>query len=407
MKKLLSMIFNNIYFSSFYLITSMTFITAFQNIPGVNLLPKIALIWGGIIALHNIFNIIKRKPNLIEYILFLFLGFTLIINLAKYPTTDNLKSWIINLILFTAMFYIDETKSKMKLKNDLLLISYIFTLFAFVFSLISIIMYFKKNQLLIGDLQYGLTIYGELCGVYTNPNSLGISSAISLIICLFIITSIKNNYIKTLCILNILLQALSLILSGCRSAYFIFIAIFAIWILLKIGKPIYRILLVAIPSISILSFIIFNSTMLLKNSSGRMNLWISAFDVIKNNILFGVGNSNLIPSVTAVRETELLGIEAGGLHNMFLQLITVNGVIAFIIFVLFIIASYITIVKCYDNNKSNFYKNYFIITSLVTGILLINLFESNILYIISFISILFWTYLGYLISLIKKDNQSI
>ena len=147
--------------------------------------------------------------------------------------------------------------------------------------------------------------------------------------------------------------------------------------------------------------------MLLKNSSGRMNLWISAFDVIKNNILFGVGNSNLIPSVTAVRETELLGIEAGGLHNMFLQLITVNGVIAFIIFVLFIIASYITIVKCYDNNKSNFYKNYFIITSLVTGILLINLFESNILYIISFISILFWTYLGYLISLIKKDNQSI
>lgn len=402
MKKLLSMIFNNIYFSSFYLITSMTFITAFQNIPGVNLLPKIALIWGGIIALHNIFNIIKRKPNLIEYILFLFLGFTLIINLAKYPTTDNLKSWIINLILFTAMFYIDETKSTDKLKKDILFLSNVSIFTILTLAVISLFMYFTKLTPVVGN-----TMYGGLSGIYTNPNSFGIAAAITIIISILVINNLRNKFMKSLYVVNIIIQAFSLLISGCRSAYFIFIAIFALWILLKISKPIYRILLVAIPSISILSFIIFNSTLLLKNSSGRMNLWISAFDVIKNNILFGVGNSNLIPSVTAVRETELLGIEAGGLHNMFLQLITVNGIIAFIIFVLFIIASYITIVKCYDNNKSNFYKNYFIITSLVTGILLINLFESNILYIISFISILFWTYLGYLISLIKKDNQSI
>lgn len=402
MKKLLSMIFNNIYFASFYLITSMTFITAFQNIPGVNLLPKIALIWGGIISLHNIFNIIKRKPSLIEYILFLFLGFTLILNLVKYPTTDNLKSWIINLILFTAMFYIDETKSTDKLKKDILFLSNISIFTILTLAVISLFMYFTKLTPVVGN-----TMYGGISGIYTNPNSFGIASAITIIISILVINNLRNKFMKSLYVVNIIIQAFSLLISGCRSAYFIFIAIFALWILLKISKPIYRILLVAIPSISILSFIIFNSTLLLKNSSGRMNLWISAFDVIKNNILFGVGNSNLIPSVTAVRETELLGIEAGGLHNMFLQLITVNGIIAFIIFVLFIIASYITIVKCYDNNKSNFYKNYFIITSLVTGILLINLFESNILYIISFISILFWTYLGYLISLIKKDNQSI
>jgi O-antigen ligase len=47
------------------------------------------------------------------------------------------------------------------------------------------------------------------------------------------------------------------------------------------------------------------------------------------------------------------------------------------------------------------------LTSMLVGILAVNLFESNLVYITSFIPIIFWTYAGYLVSILDNRNIGI
>jgi len=44
------------------------------------------------------------------------------------------------------------------------------------------------------------------------------------------------------------------------------------------------------------------------------------------------------------------------------------------------------------------------LTSVIVGILAVNLFESTLVYMASFISLVFWIYLGYLISILDNKN---
>ena len=44
------------------------------------------------------------------------------------------------------------------------------------------------------------------------------------------------------------------------------------------------------------------------------------------------------------------------------------------------------------------------LTSLIVGILSVNLFESTLVYMASFMSLVFWIYLGYLISILDNKN---
>ena len=140
--------------------------------------------------------------------------------------------------------------------------------------------------------------------------------------------------------------------------------------------------------------------------SARNELWYSAWLLIKQNSLVGVGNSSLVEKVYSMRPGVILpGIEAGGLHNILLQITTANGFIALILFLIIIYNAFIFIIKKVDLSFGKDRKLDLILLSLVTGILFVNLFESNLIYIVSFIPIIFWTYLGYFISILKIDSE--
>jgi len=44
------------------------------------------------------------------------------------------------------------------------------------------------------------------------------------------------------------------------------------------------------------------------------------------------------------------------------------------------------------------------LTSIIVGILAVNLFESTLVYMVSFMSLIFWIYLGYLVSVLDNKN---
>lgn len=391
MKKLINILFNNYYFCLFYLFTSFSFITPLMNIPYINLLPKIAIIWGIIISINNIITIFRRKPISVEFFIILLLVITLLITLFVYNNTENLKTWIINLILLTAVFYVNFNKNLSTLYKEIKSISIFYIILTTIFSSISIILFVFNKNITFTDFNFG-----NSHGVFTNENSLGIASAISILISLYLIRFNYKKVIKILLFSNILIQIVAVIISNSRSTMFVLFSVFLCYIVLKIKNNFIRGILILTPFFLTILCMFFNHDMIFNFTSGRNELWLSAYEIIKNNFLFGIGNSDLVQVVSDARYIYLPGITAGGLHNIYIQILTANGIFAFISFISLILVSVF-----YISNSIKIKDKEFIIFSLLLSIIYINLFESNIYYIVSFISIIFWIYLGYLISIIK------
>ena len=395
MKKLLNLLSNNYFFCIYYLFTSFSFITFLNNIPYINLLPKIALIWGLLLSFKNIISILKRKPTSIEFFIILLLSVTLILNITAYFNLENIKCWIVNLILLTSIFYINTSKDTITLENELNIITNFYIIITFVFSFISLILFLFNITISLNSF-----IIGNHNGVFENENSLGISAVIAVMLSIYSFTNKLNKHHKLFLITNIIIQICSIIISTSRSTLFVLIAVFLCLILIKIKNNIARAIIIFAPFLSTFLCMFINHDLLFKFTSGRNELWLSAFTVVKDNYLIGIGNSALVQTVSDARYIYLPGIKFGGLHNIYIQILTTNGIFAFISFISLLLVSAFYII---NNTKVN--SKEFIIFALLIGIMLINLYESNIFYIVSFISIVFWTYLGYIISIIKAKKR--
>ena len=98
----------------------------------------------------------------------------------------------------------------------------------------------------------------------------------------------------------------------------------------------------------------------------------------------------------------LPGIEMGRLHNILLQIITENGALLLLVFFIFLYFSFYKLVQKIDSLQGKDALINKVLLSLVAGLVFVNLFESNLIYMVSFIAITFWTYLGYFLSLQEK-----
>lgn len=408
LKKITTILSNNLYFCLFYLFISLCFTSILKELPFINILSKLAIVWGGILALYHTIKIIKRKPTMVELSIIIFLGFTLLINLIFYHSVENLKIWIINFIFLLGLFYVNLEKSTKTLKKELSIISYSISIFTFIFSFISNVLLILKKSFVINNILYGYDTVKKLYpGLYIYKNALAIASGIGILVTVYLLFENNNASIKlkTFFRFNILIQSISLLFSKGRSAYFLVIAIPFVLIFMWLKNKWIRKAMIIIPSIAcIAGFSAFHER-LYNFLSARNELWYSAWLLIKQNFFFGVGNDSLVENVYSMRPNVILpGIEDGGLHNIFLQILTANGFIVLILFISILYFAFSFIVKKVDFSYAKERRLDLVLLSLVVGIVFVNLFESNLIYIVSFISIIFWTYLGYFIS-IKLNKE--
>lgn len=402
LKLLNSKFFNNSYLCIFYLFTSFSFITCFKNIPLFNLLPKIAILWGGIISIRNLFLILKRKPKPIESFILLVLFVTFILNISAYFYLDNLKCWFVNFVMLLSIFYINEEKTINNIEKDILYFSIAYYIITLITSISSICLYIHGSTYTFFD----FTI-GNSSGIFSNENSLGISASISVLVSIYLLILNKNNLYKLFFAINIPIQLFALHISTSRGALIIFIATIITLLLILIKNTVLRYVLLFLPFIATFSSLFLDHEKMFYFTSGRNDLWMSAVKLLQKNYLIGIGNHDLVEKVRNIRSSVYLpGIVNGGLHNIYIQILTTNGFFALISFLCIIVVSVFYILQ---NIKSNIlsldFVKVYILLSICIGILLVNLFESNIFYIVSFISITFWTYLGYIISYIQLKNK--
>ena len=400
-KNIYEFVDNKFYFKLFYLFVSFTFVTILKDVPGIGILAKIAQLWAVILILLMIIeNYKKRKIYKFDIPLGIFMILTLIFNTVVYRNSENIKIWLVNLILFLIMFSVDVFRDKKTLIKELNIITYFYVMIMFFASTASLIMRFTGITITLKEVAFG---YSR--GVFENENALGIAAAIAIVMCIYLNYIEKNHKLKMFWTGNIVLQAITMIGSDGRSAYLIIIAVIYTFIFIWNKNKCIRAGLILIPTLVCAGLWKFGNFNLEKFTTERNNIWDSALVVIKNNLMTGVGNSALVDSVKNARIGWYVpGIQFGGMHNIYVQIGAVNGIIALLLFLIFLVMILVFIIQHLDKLVRKERIQTITLTSILVGLLAVNLFESTLVYMISFMSLIFWIYLGYLVSILDNKN---
>lgn len=398
---------NKFIFKLIYLFTTLLVSTIGVFIPGIKFLNKFLIAWGMLLIIINFYELLKSKRKLysFEITLYVFLGLTLILTIINYPTVENIKIWLINTMIFTVIFSIDTYKDKVILEKELTIISYLFVGLTFILSSISANMILIQRKILIVDNYIGESITYSFNSLFSNENSLGIAAVLSLVISIYLLLDTKSLKLKTFNIINILIQIFALIMSNSRSPYLVILSLLFVYIYVYIKNKYIRFTIIFIP-LSLLGILItryFDKIAIFL--SGREDYWLASLTLIKDNPLTGIGNTNLLPMIKSFNPTFIDALDLGGLHNIYLEIANVNGLIALSLIILFIILIFFFLVNKLDNYTNSEKLKYLPLLSLFIGISLINILETNLIYGVTFINLLFWIFCGYLICILDKNTR--
>lgn len=391
------------YYKIFYFFVSLTFVTVLEIIPHINILSKISLAWGLIICVYTVFSgYKKRKIYQFDISLMCFMAVTLVFTVLFYRTGSNIKTWIINCIIFLSIYTIDIFKSKKEIVSEVSIIANFFTGFMAVISAVSLIMKISGATIKAGEYVFE----GAKGGLFENKNAMCIAAAIALALCVYLNYSIKEYKMKMYYLGNIVLQLIVILTFRGRSSFLIVAGMIFTTIFVYCSNKYIRGAMIILPVIVMgILYLKLDYNYIRLFTSGRINLWNSASMVIKTHPLVGVGGSGMLDSIYKARVTfDLPGIKYGGLHNIYFQIAAVNGLISLAIFLSAIIMMMIFIVNKIDELKRKEKARMTVLFSMLVGILAVNMFESSLIYIISYISITFWIFSGYLISMLDNKN---
>lgn len=390
---------------------------------------KILYIFYGIISvtvvreieyLTNVFSLFMVMLSFIYFCIFLIKGYYIkicnvrywligfiIIQLSSFFISNNYIGDFIRLVFNFIFFFVlsmNTKKDKMKLENIFYWVINI--IFPIVF--ISLITYYLKIKFIVGNNIYGKLDEYEganktLTGITINVNSLGVLAAILIILSIHILISgINDSSKKGYLFVTILIGSLTLFHTAARGAMLALIIYLVSLLLISIKNKWKSITLLLV--MIILSFVFIDKLIISKGleelSSGRSLLWIASMNVIIKNPIWGVGTTEFIEYVKNSTSTYLPGIDKGGLHNIYIQIATANGCIALILFLLFILSILCIGVKRVRRNEDLVGIS---LLSIIISFLALNLVESGLIYIMSFIALIFWVCIGEFIKNIELE----
>lgn len=136
-------------------------------------------------------------------------------------------------------------------------------------------------------------------------------------------------------------------------------------------------------------------------NNNRFEIWAEGMQAFSNSMFIGFGPRNVYGAVVRYVDSPRTEIEAGGLHNMYIELLVSCGLFGFVSFILMVIVRAVPVIKrlfVFDKNFV-FERRLFLLLSVsVIAFLVMNMAESTLLFTTSAYSILFWCILGYLLN---------
>lgn len=397
--------------------------TEFSQMRSFTLLKSLIFGVGILIVIYESYKtkgkyLVKNKLLLIFMI---FNTLTLIINDGK---TGNFKFYLITLIQLFILTSINEKKNLFSIKEEFRQLNFIFILTTLVFTTISVAMYVFKIPVSAFSIT-DPTRSDLIKGVYVISTSAGLICYLSLMATLVSLIILKkdmreNKFLTIFYFLNCFIQGYGLLLSGARGSLISFFVFIVVLGFLFISNKKIRIGIILSLVAVILCFPIYKSHLSSINLfnkdtegnffNGRLLLWENGYNhAFKNYKFLGTGPGNMIEVTETLADTYLPGIEGGRLHNIYLDILCSNGLTGFLVFMTFIIYESIKLYIGSFSNKINNENKLYIkcIAAFLVSILVINMVESIMIYVISIAATMFWIYMGYAMKLIKGSNSSL
>lgn len=407
-----------VYFKRVFIIITLIYTIFLSRIPRFSTLTNfLLLIW----AVAIVFLEVKKEGTIYikkykySLVLFFLLGFITIL-LAK-GKVGNLKIWASIWIQFFVLFSEVRSSNKYVVAKELSSLCKTYIIMSFGISFITLIMYILNVNITLLGSQHGMTPYGAYTGIYNGSNTEAIVAALSIILTLlFLNLKLWNKKSLYFYIFNIGVQLIVLNMSKGRSAMAGLLVYLVVYVLVlikskrdRIAYILYLILGGALGAYALSKWggYLVNKSEGLGFFGGRLSLWSQGLKVIKENFIYGVGISNLVEEVKKVATEPLPGIEGGGMHNIYVHTAVSNGAIALVLILSFFI--YITfimyrwLVRYRANNVEK--KVLASIFALTISIYVINMVESNMLYVANFVATIYWIFLGYGMTIVKNHSK--
>lgn len=403
-----------------FLIYAIFLATDFSRLRGFNSIKFLIMIWGISILL---IDVIKSKGKLIKknIILFIFSALGLISIFTNGSTFEDIKLYSITIIQIWVLNSVDKKSTFDNIKKEIKILNLIFIVITFLITFMGIIFiqydFYYKGFLLVDP--FGESLFKSF---YIISTSAGLASYISICLTTIELLQIRKDVKKRLVficflIFNLVVQFYALIKSGARGplvSFIVFIVTF-LFILIKnkrVRNIIVSTIIILIVFFPIFKFNIENIKILNKNPngnffSGRLTLWEEGYNqVFKSKFLLGGAPDHYLDIIKDKSTETLIGLEGGRVHNIYLDVLYSNGLLGFLCLIGFICLRMIEVYKYSVNYLRNDNNGLYIkiIFAFLTSILILNLVESLLLYVINMISVLFWIYIGYERDLIVKND---
>lgn len=389
-----------------FLIYTIFLATDFSKIKSFNSIKIIIMIWGIMLLIFDIYE--SRERILRKDILLILFSISSVISTIHTGDFSDIKLYIITLI---QIFILANYNKKFK-KIEIEIINFLLVILTCILSMSAVLI--QKMNIDLGGI-YLVDLFGNSLfkGFYIISTTAGMISYLSISISIIVLSTMrKNNKFKhmviMLCVINIILQAYVLFKSGARGSLigalsFCMISFYMFLKSKKLRKIILCIAVVCIIFLSSYKPIIENNDFLNKNPgtsffSGRLIIWEEGYEhIFKKNILFGDSPNNMISNLKGMSSEDLIGIDGGRIHNIYLDVLYSNGIIGACTLFMFIIINLNNLYKQAFNYKLE--KNNLVymklIFSFICSMLILNIVESLLIYTINLLGILFWIYIGY------------
>lgn len=175
-----------------------------------------------------IYRIIKIKKYIgytgLNLLLFFMVSYiiTTLLNI-KYGWLESFQTFIWMFLQFVILYTFDVEKNRNDVYKEFCIVSKIILVVISLINLTSVIMVFNEYSSTVLDINgsahiIGISKWGRLFGLYTDPNYAGILSVVLIFIAIYFIKVSKRNIGKVLYGITIIIQYLFIVFSGSRSS---------------------------------------------------------------------------------------------------------------------------------------------------------------------------------------------
>lgn len=406
----------------------------------------VVIVWGGYILLHDLFckELWYRGNHVLQLCGYLLCAiFATWMNVA-YTSTSSWILVILQGLIFLLVFSQPKSRTLMQMKEEIRQVGSLVSILCFLASAISLVMFFFNINLASNGTEIGI-VNGRLFGIYFNSNPAAFLACMSIV---FSMLAIRNHYkLKAFFYVNIVVQVLYVILSGCRSAILILAALVVVMLYYTLFKrksytiiqqvfiTMLTVMLVGVGSYTIkqtlylvpqlqgaviqnerfhVEELVEVATLIKENpianrrtiinlldviSSGRVQLYTDAMKMWLDYPLTGIGYHNfhemgsvMFPTHSVMQEKQVVHA-----HNFLLESLVTTGLFGFLFFFLFTFKSFTTMLEVLRKyTRTSSYLIVLLLSFIVWIEVLGGMLDYGIFYVYSLSSLLFWLVLGYL-----------